>query len=132
MKGIDHVGIVVQSLDEAKRTLVDTIGMEVYNEVEFPTVKVAFLKTRSGSLLEVAERLDGKIPLDGRTGILDHIAMEVDDLEPLVEQLLAQGVQFEKPTPTVTQRPDGQSRSMSTLPESTLGIRIQFVQNDYA
>ena len=65
-----------------------------------------------------AERLG-----DGNVGRLEHIAIEVDDVEVVREELRRAGVEMQTDRPM----PTAQSRSYFTRPETSGGVVYQFL-----
>lgn len=103
---IDHIGIAVPNLEEAKKFYTDVLGMEASGEevVEEQSVKVCFIPS-GDSEVELLESTtpDGPIAKfleknGGRSGI-QHIALRVDDIEQTLADLKAKGVRMidEKP-----------------------------------
>ena len=89
-----HVGIAVDSIEDALETYVGVLGFE---QVGAPTVvpaervRVCFVKVPPGLLLELIEGLDESSPV---TGVLQrrgpgayHVCYQVDDLDRAVRQL---------------------------------------------
>ncbi len=50
-------------------------------------------------------------------------------LDHIVAGLEHEGIQVDRPRPTVTRRGDGVDRSTTTIPSSTSGLRIQLVEH---
>jgi methylmalonyl-CoA epimerase len=125
---IDHVGVIVDDLEVAKRFLGDVLKLELIRELSLPEqrIQAAFYRCGDASVeviqvddpAERARRLG-----DGATARIEHIAFEVDRLEPTLEELRAAGVQ------TVTEQPRriGPSRTIFTRPDSTNGVVLQFL-----
>jgi len=128
MKSIDHLGLSVRSLDDALLLFVDLLGLELSHrgEVETPPVRYAFVKVPSGALLELAEYGDER--LGDQLGVVDHFAFEVADIEATVADLKVLGIEVDRSKPQSQERPDGTVLTVSTMPEQTLGIRIQLVE----
>jgi methylmalonyl-CoA/ethylmalonyl-CoA epimerase len=130
MERLDHIGIAVASMEDAKRLFIDLLGMTLINEgssAEFG-VRFARLTPPSGATIELLEYLDKAAPA-AAAHLLDHMAFAVDELEPAVALLQAKGVELDRPSPTITTREGGIDRSTTTLPGTTFGIRIQLVEH---
>ena len=130
MERLDHIGIAVASMEDAKRLFIDLLGMRLINEgssAEFG-VRFARLAPPSGATIELLEYLDKTAPA-AAPNMLDHMAFAVDELEPAVALLQAKGVELDRPSPTISARQGGIDRSTTTLPGSTFGIRIQLVEH---
>jgi methylmalonyl-CoA epimerase len=104
IKKIDHLGIAVPSLAEARRAW-EALGFEVEREHHVPTekVKTAFLPVGE-SHLELLEPTDPTSViarfLERRSGI-HHVCVVVDDLEGALRELRARGVRLVDETPRV-------------------------------
>jgi methylmalonyl-CoA/ethylmalonyl-CoA epimerase len=131
---IEHVGVVVDNVAEAKVFLGDVLGLEFHREVELPDrgVKAAFFK--SGSIqIEVIECINAesrsrRLGPDGTMARIEHIAILVDDLAGHLDQLRASGVRTVPPEPPYTVTP-GRTWVM-TDPETTDGVMYQIIQLD--
>ncbi len=94
---IDHVGIVVDNLGVAGQFLAGVLGLELTREVSLPEgIEAAFYRCGEVSI-EVIEVLDPdqrsmRLPYGSKARI-EHIALEVDDLDRTVADLRAKGVQ---------------------------------------
>lgn len=93
--GLAHAGIFVDDLERSKRFYEDVLGLETTWECEFDgggnTFTVAFMK--KGTLeLELVKRRIGDERADG---VVDHVAMLVDDLDGMRAKLAEKGISFE-------------------------------------
>src|SRR5438477_12822823 len=86
VKRIDHVGLDVSDLDEVTRVL-NTMGIGVARSVERPDrdLRGAFFQLADGSMIECMERGGGNAQPEA--AILTHFAIEVADLDSVVERL---------------------------------------------
>jgi methylmalonyl-CoA/ethylmalonyl-CoA epimerase len=121
----DHVGVIVDDLDEAARLLV-ALGLEPGETIDREDLRVAFFKCGDASI-EIIEPLDAGLRRqrlgEGNRAQIEHIAFEVGDLDAALEALGALGVRADAPP---LRLPD---RSMFwTEPETSDGIKLQFVQ----
>ena len=130
MERLDHVGIAVASMDDAKRLFIDTLGMTLINEGSSAEFGVRFARVTppSGPAIELLEYLDKSTPA-ATPNMLDHVAFVVDELDAAVATLQTKGIELDRPEPTTTVRPGGVDRSTTTLPTSTFGIRVQLVEH---
>lgn len=85
IKRLDHVGIVVDDLASAKRFLSETLGLQLIRELDVPALarRVAFFQCGDVSI-EVIEDLDMESKaraLNGATARIEHVALEVDNVE---------------------------------------------------
>jgi catechol 2,3-dioxygenase-like lactoylglutathione lyase family enzyme len=94
----DHIGIVVQDFDAAKKFVGQVLGLTVGAEtvVEPLRRRVAFFNC-GGANIELIDDLDeqrrGAI-LGGRPAAIEHIAFEVDSLAATMADLGRLGVKF--------------------------------------
>ena len=128
LKGIDHVGVVVDDLGRAEETFAG-LGLGVTEVVKLPHVEGRFYPAGdgSGASIELVEFVEGE-ERDQRLGTgararIDHIAFAVEDLESIVQTLEALGMELTGP-PLVTEA----STSVWTKPESSGGVMFQFIQ----
>jgi methylmalonyl-CoA/ethylmalonyl-CoA epimerase len=128
MRGrIDHIGVVVADLAGARRLLEDVIGLDLKREHHFPAQRIdtAFLGFDDGTLVELVQLGDAQDRLrrlgEGNVARLEHIAIEVDDVRAVREELEGRGVAMQTDEPTV----NGPIRSYFTRPETTHGLVFQ-------
>lgn len=95
---IDHLGIAVKSLKQARK-FYETLGMQVMPEetVEAEKVRLAMVPME-GSRIELLEPTEADSPigrfLEKRGEGLHHVALQVADLADTVERLKAAGTRF--------------------------------------
>lgn len=101
---IDHIGIVVNNIDESLQTYCDQLGFRLLERVAIPEqlVEAAFLDAGNGTIELIA-------PTDTTSGTArylqtrgegtHHICFAVDDIEAALAQLRAQGVRLIDETP---------------------------------
>jgi methylmalonyl-CoA epimerase len=98
MANIDHLGIAVKSLDQARK-FYERMGLGVVGEetVEHEGVRLAMVPLGE-SRIELLEALDSDTPigrfLAKRGEGLHHVAISVDDLAGTVEKLKREGTKF--------------------------------------
>jgi len=126
-KRLHHVGILVDDFRAAKTLLGETLGLRLSREMEVParSRRVAFFECGEAEI-ELIEDLDLKARernLGGSTARIEHVAIEVDNVQTTLDELGAAGV-----------RPDrnGLVRSGTrvnawTEPRTTSGIMFQFL-----
>ncbi len=93
---IHHLGIAVESIDDALALYDDSLGLKVGARVEVPGEKVRVAMLPAGdSRIELLEASDESSPvakfLRRRGPGLHHVALKVDNLEATVERLTAAG-----------------------------------------
>ncbi len=130
LKRIDHIGVVVDDLAEARRFLSDGLGLEITRELELPAkaVKAAFFRCGDVEIecFELTSEDARAARLRGEQARIDHIAIEVDDLEGTLRALSGLGVRADAPAPTVV----GRNLNYWTVPETCDGVQYQFVQKN--
>ncbi len=101
---VDHIGIAVKDLEQAKKFYTEVLGMECMGEevVEEQKVKVCFIPC-GDSEVELLESTspDGPIAkyIEKNGEGIQHLAIRVDDIEAALADLKAKGVRLidEKP-----------------------------------
>ncbi len=132
---LDHVGVLVQDLQQATAFARDVLGLgEPATAFEAPEHGLAGAFFGLGEarleLFTISPPGDRAVP-EGAPAILDHIAVQVDDLDAEQERLSAMGVRFTGPT--TSQEVDASielrgSRHLWTDPATSGGYRLQLVQ----
>ncbi|OPL17718.1 MAG: methylmalonyl-CoA epimerase [Candidatus Aegiribacteria sp. MLS_C] len=97
--GIDHVGIAVESLNEAIPFYRDRLGLEYIGTEEVPDQKVRVAMFAAGeSRIELLEPTSPDSPiaaaLEKRGPGIHHIAYSVDDVRSKVGSLVGMGVRM--------------------------------------
>jgi catechol 2,3-dioxygenase-like lactoylglutathione lyase family enzyme len=130
----DHIGVIVGDLDAARTFARDVLGLgEPVGEFRADEFGLSgeFFDLETGRLEmfrfdEPGERL----PPDG-TPRIDHIAVEVDDLDAEVERLSAHGVEFTgplDPAPVDSPVELRGKRHLWTRPETSGGVMFQLIE----
>ena len=129
---IDHVAIVVRSIDQALGFYRDLLGMQPSAIKTLPSegVRIAFLPSGGpqGSEIELVE------PIDPNTGVaqflekrgegLHHICLETPDIDAALAYLTAQGARVIDSTP----RQAAEGRAIFLHPKSANGVLLELVQ----
>src|SRR6266536_3291643 len=97
---IDHIGVVVQSLEEATAYYVDTfglrrIGVSIVDPLQ--DVELQFLEDDRGQRVELIQPVGPTSPVHralAAGGGLNHICYQVTDLEGAMRALLAGGAKI--------------------------------------
>lgn len=104
VKRIDHVAILVDDLDKTLAFWQDGLGIKLEHVVDVPAEKsqVAFLPV-GGSEVELVKPTSDDSGLakylEKRGPGMHHICLEVDDIEAMLAQLKAKGIQLINETP---------------------------------
>jgi methylmalonyl-CoA/ethylmalonyl-CoA epimerase len=127
IRRVDHVGILVDDLDDAVALLgPDGLGLEIAERHDREDLRLVFL--RCGDVdIELLEPLDPELRRtrlgDGTSARIEHVAFQVGDLARAIEALAALGV-----------RPDAEplhhdgKAMIWTDPATSDGIMLQLVQ----
>jgi len=97
IKKVDHIGIAVKSIEEARKFYEEVLGLKVtgIEEVEEQKVKTAFIPVGESEieLLESTSE-DGPVAkfIEKRGEGIHHIALQVDDIEKVLEKLKERGI----------------------------------------
>lgn len=129
---IDHLGIAVHSIDEAKRLFQDTLGLsfEGAETVAEQKVTTAFFPV-GDSEVELLESTapDGPIAkyLEKRGEGVQHIAFRVENLEEALAELKEKGIRLidEKP-----RKGAGGAKIAFLHPKSTHGVLIELSERE--
>jgi len=125
---IDHLGIAVKDMAEAKRAY-EALGFRIEAEHDVPTekVKTAFI-TVGESHLELLEPSDPSSViakfLEKRSG-LHHICVLVDDIEKTMAEMKAAGAQLLDEVPRIGA---GGCRVAFIHPKSAAGVLLELKQ----
>lgn len=97
IKGLQHLGLPVTDVEKSKKWYIETLGFDLLYETiinsDDEVIKVAFIGL-NGFVIEMYQ-LSGKeldeIKSRGH-GHIDHIALDVDDIETIYEKLNHAGI----------------------------------------
>ncbi|MCD4792653.1 MAG: methylmalonyl-CoA epimerase [Bacteroidales bacterium] len=127
---IEHIGIAVKSIDEAKSYYEDVLGLECYaiEEVEDQKVKTAFFKIGQ-TKIELLEATSDESPvakfIEKKGQGIHHIAFAVDDVNKSLKEAETKGVKLidkEK-------RKGAEGLNIGFLhPKFTLGVLTEFCE----
>ena len=127
---IDHIGVIVADLGEQKRWLGEVFGLPVTRELNFPETKLkAAFYGVSGVDIEVIQLDDPetrrkRLGEGGHRARIEHIAVEVSDIQAVLKKLAPLGVKTTEPEPRKT----GDRLNVWTVAETTGGVSYQFIQ----
>jgi len=128
LKRIDHVGVIVDDLREAAELLSSGFGLELDAKLDRPELSAEFYACGDVSieLIEVSDPEVRRTRLgEGQRARIEHIAIEVEDLDATLEALEALGVR-----PNAPARRTNGSVSVWTDPGTSDGVMFQFMQKD--
>lgn len=127
---VDHIGIAVANLEDAKRVFCDALGIPCVEEKTVPErgVKIAFLST-GNTTIELLEGLGensavSKFVAQRGPGI-HHLCFEVPDIAEALRGLAERGVQLVDTVP----RPGAEGKPVAFVhPKSTLGVLVELME----
>ncbi len=133
-KRIDHVAIIVHSIEQALGFYRDTLGVEPSDIQEVPTeqVRIAFLPMGGpgGSEIELIEptTLDSSLAkfLEKRGEGMHHICLEVDDIDAALQEMQDKGVPLLDKQPRIA----AEGRAIFLHPKGTNGVLLELVERD--
>ena len=86
--GLHHAGVVVANLERSIAFYGDVFGLEVAERLDVGGERLAFLQVGAARL----ELIESAPQAPRRTGLVDHVALEVRDLGGLLRHLEQRGV----------------------------------------
>jgi len=132
IKHIDHIGIAVKSIDQAKRFYSEILGLKIegIENVADQKVNVAFLPI-TDSELELVESThpDGPVAkyIEAKGEGIQHIAFRVENIEEALAELKQKGVRLidEKP-----RKGAGGAKIAFIHPKETNGVLVEICERD--
>jgi methylmalonyl-CoA/ethylmalonyl-CoA epimerase len=128
VKRIDHVGVIVDDLEDAARLLGDGFGLERVSSVERDDLRLMFFRCGDVSI-EIIEMLDPQLRRErlgeGARARIEHIAFEVSDLKQTLGALGALGIE-----PNAPPLRSGDRTMFWTDPRTSDDVMFQFVARD--
>jgi methylmalonyl-CoA epimerase len=130
IKGIDHVGIAVKSIDEAKKFWVDTLGLKLSHIEEVPEQKVRVAMLKAGeTTIELLEPTSPDSPIqrfiEKRGEGLHHLTLKTDKLAERLQKLKGANV------PLIDEQPRigaGGARIAFLHPKSAHGVLVELCE----
>jgi catechol 2,3-dioxygenase-like lactoylglutathione lyase family enzyme len=122
---MNHVGIVVADLEAAVTFMTSVLGLERSARQPEPNLRAAFFDCGpiQIQLVEDSERL-GAAPV----GRLEHIAIDVDDLDALQDRMRRAGVELEYDEPKVYGDPPRFRTQFTAERDGSLGVKFQLTE----
>lgn len=123
MKRVDHIGIAVADLAVVDELLAGKLGLEKVREFTMPNGNRGAFYRLGDVEIELTEHNAELKPkrLEGAQARIDHIALEVDDLDGTVTSLAEMGIKGD-----LAKAVGG--NSLRTDKDTTAGITLQFIQ----
>ena len=130
---IDHIGIVVKSIEERLSVYRDLLKLEVTGIEELPErgLKVAFIKvgdTRIELLEPLSENSQISKFLESRGEGIHHIAFRVDDVKAAIEEAVSLEL---KPLSREPELGAGGTKIVFLHPKSTGGVLMELVEGHH-
>ncbi len=133
-KRIDHIAIIVRSIEQALVFYRDTLGITPGEIKEVPAeqVRIAFLPMGGpgGSEIELIEPTnpDSSLAkfLEQRGEGLHHICLEVDDIDAALIEMQAKGAPVLDKQPRIA----AEGRAIFLHPKGTHGVLLELVERD--
>ena len=131
-KGIEHVGLAVANLDEAKKIFAEVLGFRVVGEEHVADQNVRVVKLDAGgSELELLGSTDPQGPigkfLAQRGPGIHHVTIRVPHLAETLRLLQERGVELIDRAPRIGA---GGRRIAFLHPKSTAGILIELCEHE--
>ncbi len=127
---IDHIAILVDDLTAPLSFWRDALGMEVTQVKDLPSeaAQIAFLPA-AGSEIELVRPTIGDSGLakylEKRGPGMHHVCLEVDDIEGMLAQLKAKGIQLINETPKV----NAEGKKYAFIhPKSAFGVMVELYE----
>lgn len=99
INGLGHIGVFISDLERSIAYYTDMLGFECYHKVDIEdsggVTKIAFIRNGSCTI-ELVQKPDASQKPDGP---IDHIALDVDDVDAAMANLKAKGIVFETDEP---------------------------------
>lgn len=89
--GLAHIGVQVRDIEASKAFYVGSLGFELTDECQMGPTKLAFLNV-GDCKIELIQPGDFRPRVPGQ---IDHICVEVEDIDTLVCKLIEKGVKFD-------------------------------------
>lgn len=123
LRRVHHVGIAVEDLNDMDELLCRKLGLEVVREFTSATGNLVRFYRVGDAEIEVVQYAprESSARLEGARARIDHLALEVPDLERAIQILMALGI-----AGTRQSAPSG--ASFRTDKSSSGGIAIQLIE----
>ena len=128
---LDHIGIAVRNLDEAKSMYEKILQKTAYHEETIVSqgVRVAFFKTGEDSKIELLEGLTAESPIakyiERKGEGIHHVAYLVEDIKAEIERMKVEGFQPLQEEPKMGA---GNKLVFFFHPKSTVGVLTELCQ----
>lgn len=97
MKGLAHIGVHTADMGKSIQFYTEVLGFELIHQKDLTgpngTTRLGFLNA-GGLVIELIQPADVSGVKERKAGIVDHIAIEVDDIDHVIDTLKGKGVVF--------------------------------------
>ena len=118
--GLAHIGVMVKDMD-VSLDFYKRLGFVLDKEEQMGSVRLAFLHAGS-CIIELVAPNDGA---ERKAGVVDHIAVTVDDIAAAIENAIAKGIEIDASTVRTSQILGGLKNVFFQGPD---GERLEFVE----
>lgn len=100
IKKVEHVALIVKNMDDSIHYYCDMFGFQLRSRGSSKTREMAFLTHENQPGFEI-ELIQDIVPLGdyAESGIVNHLAFTVDNMEEAIAYYREKGVQFESEEP---------------------------------
>ena len=102
IKGLHHVCIGVEDIEQALKFYTEVLGLKVVRKIEIKGLKFPLIHLQAGE-----STIELRYVSEKEEGGLRHISLKVDDVDAVVEELKAKGIEFIRERPPFFKDPDG-------------------------
>jgi lactoylglutathione lyase len=97
MKGLAHIGIYTDDIEKSMKFYTDILGFDWMDKRDVPveggTMQLGFVS--AGNLvIELIQPVDTSVIKERKAGIVDHIAIEVEDIDDVIIKLKEKNLVF--------------------------------------
>lgn len=102
-KGLAHIGLFTDDIEKSKKFYIENLGFEfmyetVLDKPDNQWLKLSFINL-NGMIIEFLQNSDVTKNKKGNDGCVDHLTIEVKNLNEIVSNLKAKGITFETDEP---------------------------------
>jgi methylmalonyl-CoA epimerase len=130
IQGIDHIGIAVKSIEEAKKFWVDTLGLKLLHIEEVPEQKARVALLKGGeTTIELVEPTSPDSPIqrfiEKRGEGLHHLTLQTEHLAEQLKKLKSAGINLIDEQPRTGA---GGAKIAFLLPKSAHGVLVELCE----
>ena len=104
-KGLAHIGLFTEDIEKSKSFYMDKLKFKLDSEAKIDKpdnawTKIAFINLK-GMVIELIEPSDKSKVKSGNEGSVDHLTIEVKNIDDVVNKLKLKGIIFETEEPII-------------------------------